>query len=57
VSKVQRIGGSSKRGIKQKVVTFQFECYTSILVNDFHFHGSQENNLKVHPKFTPKRRW
>jgi hypothetical protein len=34
--------------MKQKVVTFQFECYT--LLNDFHFHGSQENNCVVHPK-------
>lgn len=44
----QRIRGSLKRGMKQKVVTFQFECYT--LLNDFHFHGSQENNCVVHPK-------
>lgn len=36
--------------MKQKVVTFQFECYTLILLNDFHFHGSQEDNCEVHPK-------
>jgi hypothetical protein len=36
--------------MKQKVVTFQFECYTLILLNDFHFHGSHEDNCEVHPK-------
>ncbi len=36
--------------MQQKVVTFHFECYIPILLNDFHFHGSQEDNSEVHPK-------